>query len=140
VGGGKGFSDWIGASFDPFGSIFGDSLGFDPDPIGNMIGTGMSNVTGLLTFEKDFGDVQDNMFGRNWIGDMINPAVGGRSRQMIQQEETNRMYNEQLLTGHVTPANEDLWKPFRTKAKAPEIRLPEQGQSLLADAQEDLLG
>jgi hypothetical protein len=139
MGGGKGLSDWIGASFDPFGSIFGDSLGFDVDPIGNMIGTSFSNMTVLVTGEKNFGDIQDNFFGRNWIGDMVNPMVGGRSRQMIQQEETDRMYAEQALTGHVTPANEDLWKPFRSKAEPPKIRVPDTA-SLLAEQEEDSLG
>ncbi len=118
--GGKGISDMIGATFDPIGSIFGDSLGFDADPIGNMIGQSVANVSGLITGERSTGDVQDNFFGSNWIGDMANPMVGGKSRQMTHQEETNRMWDQYYAGAPVDPEHTDLTKPFMLQSEAPK--------------------
>jgi len=101
-----------------------------------MVGTSFGNITGLATGEKNLGDVRNNFFGRNWIGDLANPLIGGQSRQDIQQQESFRMADEQAMFGKHAPANEDLWKPFRSKAKPKHIEIP---TSLLTDStNEDL--
>ena len=143
---GKGISDWFGASFDPLGALFGDSLGFDVDPIGNLIGQSVANTMGVLTGEKSTADVRDNWMGSNWIGDMVNPMVGGKSRQMLQQEETDRMYDEMAKYGTYSPANEDKWTPFRSQGARESsdvlerrIDLAPTEASLLGSEDEELL-